>query len=345
MSDKLSGLTDEAARLAWAEHLHHAGDPLGGFVIDSLRQRAWERAGRQGRLPEPVGPRGERARAVEERLIEGALALCDASGQRLVDACAVRGGLVESVSTDAARWCAGKARILAHAPVVHLELSGPVGDLFLGDALSGLIAVDLRRTDLDLRAALDLAKSPSSSSLRWLALPALPDEVLAPLAASPWLLDVSYTGLVPARSLAETLEAIHGPRPWLRQPIEPSWELLTPLPRVLRRLRFQQLRHSGPDASSPPLTRGRPQADGAAVADYLRRSPIFVASPGRVRDVFDPSLRAGSASLRTDGVYAWNEDLAHYVERWHVSLPEGLLAHGRQLGWAPPIGLSLRTFS
>lgn len=84
------------------------------------------------------------------------------------------------------------------------------------------------------------------------------------------------------------------------------------------------------------LVRERPGQDEAAIVNYLRRGTIFIYSPGVVFDVLDGSGPIGSGSIRTDGVWAWPDDLPHYVERYHVALPNEFVEHARALGWTPP---------
>ena len=65
------------------------------------------------------------------------------------------------------------------------------------------------------------------------------------------------------------------------------------------------------------------------VVAYLRSGTTLVYSPGRDDDVLDSNKSSGSASVATDGVYAWPRTLAYYVETYDVELtvlrPAGLL--------------------
>jgi hypothetical protein len=340
-------LLGEPERLAWASHRHAMGDPLGGYILDAVHSRAWVRSGRQGPPPERVGPDAALARTLERQLEEEALALTTPDGERALDACRVHGGLVESVTADAGRFLQGAERLRQRLPLLHLQVKGPVGELLSSPALRGLVALDLRETDLDEAAARVLARNPAAAALRWLDLPALGPGAAAALASSPWLLGLRWAPLSSPQSAA--LQAVHGPRPWLDSgSSRPDWDLLGELRRTPWRIRLRELRHSGPGPDAPSLhdrLRERGEPDEPAIVDYLAQAPLLVASPGRVRDVLDPQTRAGSASVRTDGVYAWTEDLAHYVGRWHLRLPDELLQHGRALGWEIPRGLDVRSFS
>jgi hypothetical protein len=83
----------------------------------------------------------------------------------------------------------------------------------------------------------------------------------------------------------------------------------------------------------------RPDAhpDRDRIVAYLRGG-IGLAGVGRyVEDVLDPTARpALTPSPKTDGVWLWREDLAHYVARHHVALPDEFVAHMRANGWAVP---------
>lgn len=64
------------------------------------------------------------------------------------------------------------------------------------------------------------------------------------------------------------------------------------------------------------------------VLEYLRRGKLFVGSPGPVADVLDSSCGfIGTASIRTDGVWAWRDDTVHYVEIHGLELPAEFLRH------------------
>lgn len=62
------------------------------------------------------------------------------------------------------------------------------------------------------------------------------------------------------------------------------------------------------------------------VAAYLRRGNLLVASPGVVFDVLQRHTPIGSGSILTDGVWAWTDTLAYYLETYHLALPDAFLA-------------------
>ncbi|MGW4545355.1 hypothetical protein ACWEN4_03135 [Streptomyces violaceorubidus] len=41
-------------------------------------------------------------------------------------------------------------------------------------------------------------------------------------------------------------------------------------------------------------------------------------------------------SLLTDGVWLWRDDLAYYVDRYHLALPGDFVAYVGELGYSPP---------
>lgn len=98
---------------------------------------------------------------------------------------------------------------------------------------------------------------------------------------------------------------------------------------------FAELRH-GDKRGTKLANVCRPEAhpDEAAIVRYLQQASTLIASPGPVRDVLAPELGyIGTASIQTDGVFCWPADLAHYVARYHIALPETFLAHGRARHW------------
>lgn len=92
-----------------------------------------------------------------------------------------------------------------------------------------------------------------------------------------------------------------------------------------------------PNAPSLAQLRGRRKPDQKAeVVAYLLKAPVLIMSPGRDEDVLDPSKRAGSRSILTDGVYAWPKTLAYYVDTYDVELPEDFESHMRRRAWKVP---------
>jgi hypothetical protein len=91
------------------------------------------------------------------------------------------------------------------------------------------------------------------------------------------------------------------------------------------------------DPSWPPEQRRR-------CIDYLRHGAVWMSFLGFSYCRFRcgvPAQEMGCSTL-TDGVWAWPEGLAHYVERHAVRLPEDFIAHIDQ-NFAMPSDLTQRT--
>lgn len=73
-----------------------------------------------------------------------------------------------------------------------------------------------------------------------------------------------------------------------------------------------------------------------AIAGYLREQPRAILSMGFSVDLLDPSQFAGSPSIRADGVFAWHDTLAHYLDRDDVPLPAAFEEHVRERVGAGP---------
>jgi hypothetical protein len=101
---------------------------------------------------------------------------------------------------------------------------------------------------------------------------------------------------------------------------------------------FVELGYSNhPNAPSLVLSRGkRATPRKEEVVAYLRSGMTFVFSPGLDEDVLDPSKHADSASVLTDGVYAWQKTLAYYVDTYDVELPAEFEAHMQRNRWTIP---------
>jgi hypothetical protein len=100
---------------------------------------------------------------------------------------------------------------------------------------------------------------------------------------------------------------------------------------------FRELKHGSPTGPSlQESVRAKATPDAPYAVHYLRECAIFIAAMGSVRDVLDPaSPRIGSPSIRTDGVWCWPSDLAHYLEKYNVELPRAFIEHGRTRNWEP----------
>jgi len=106
---------------------------------------------------------------------------------------------------------------------------------------------------------------------------------------------------------------------------------------------FRELKHGrseGPSLREVVRKSGEPGE--SRIATYLRKSPILLHAVGPVRDVLEPNGGFICApNVHTDGVYAWPEDLAYYIERYHVALPAEFLAHGAAMKWRAPANVDI----
>jgi len=80
---------------------------------------------------------------------------------------------------------------------------------------------------------------------------------------------------------------------------------------------FPSLREVPHDILSP--------SDAMKVADYLDGCPVWIASPGLVMSCVNSDEVAGTLSLRTNGKWAWQDTMAHYVRRLRISPPTQFL--------------------
>ncbi|MEN0062735.1 MAG: hypothetical protein AAGA48_11335 [Myxococcota bacterium] len=98
---------------------------------------------------------------------------------------------------------------------------------------------------------------------------------------------------------------------------------------------FRELPHGDPEG--PSLVESRrflPLAHQPQIVAYLRQAPLLEASTEPVADVLESSAEAiGTASVRTDGLYCWPDDLPGYLERYNVALPPVFLGHLAARGW------------
>ncbi|MFB7342177.1 hypothetical protein ACFCZ6_19185 [Streptomyces hydrogenans] len=84
--------------------------------------------------------------------------------------------------------------------------------------------------------------------------------------------------------------------------------------------------------------RGEGDRDERSLARYLREGGIVAVTGTRLYDVLSPERELiGGLSLLTDGQWFWYSDLAHYVERYHVTLDPRFVQHARSGNWCPPL--------
>jgi len=105
---------------------------------------------------------------------------------------------------------------------------------------------------------------------------------------------------------------------------------------------FRELRHGKPNGPSLRQSVAKEAApDEAKVVAYLKAGKLLVAAPGIVKDALAPAGPIGSASILTDGAYAWPEDFAYYVARYHVRPPADFAAHMASRDWQVPSDLAV----
>ncbi|WP_028815349.1 hypothetical protein [Streptomyces flavidovirens] len=101
---------------------------------------------------------------------------------------------------------------------------------------------------------------------------------------------------------------------------------------------YRELGHGRSDGPSlHAAVRDEGGQDEKSLARYLREGAALAATGTRVHDVLSPEHELiGGLSLLTDGQWFWYSDLAHYVERYHVTLDERFIQHARSRNWSPP---------
>lgn len=71
--------------------------------------------------------------------------------------------------------------------------------------------------------------------------------------------------------------------------------------------------------------------DSAVVAHYLGSAKPFFDVMEAVRDPLDRAVTiSGGSSLICDGAWLWRYDLAYFVSRYRVAVPEEFVRHARE---------------
>lgn len=106
-------------------------------------------------------------------------------------------------------------------------------------------------------------------------------------------------------------------------------------------IRFRELAYNSDDSQGLPslkdYTSDQPQEYEEDIARYLESAPVFSGVGKAVGDVLDPNAAAVlfPGSL-TDGYYVWPAELAYYVRKYHVRVPQQLIERMKTMDWQPP---------
>lgn len=100
---------------------------------------------------------------------------------------------------------------------------------------------------------------------------------------------------------------------------------------------FRELRHGMPEAQQiNSLVSEKPQENEELIINYLKEGVLFIATTGFVEDVLKPGQLICCPHILTDGVWAWPADLAYYVEKYHVQLPNEFVKFMKGRNWIVP---------
>ncbi|CAM5475052.1 hypothetical protein STENM327S_08287 [Streptomyces tendae] len=92
------------------------------------------------------------------------------------------------------------------------------------------------------------------------------------------------------------------------------------------------------DGTIEDAVRSSADNDERRLVAYLRRGSAIWSETGAQADVLDPEgpTLVSAGSLLTDGVWLWRDDLAYYVDKYHLVLPGDFVKRARELDYRPP---------
>lgn len=107
---------------------------------------------------------------------------------------------------------------------------------------------------------------------------------------------------------------------------------------------FSELPHGIPSGGSLRSLLSRcSQENEEKIVNYLRNGKCWVACPGIAKDVLsEVDIIIGAPHTLTDGVWAWPNDLAYYVEKYHITLPKDFMTHLANNEWKVPEVMNLK---
>jgi len=100
---------------------------------------------------------------------------------------------------------------------------------------------------------------------------------------------------------------------------------------------FRELSHGDPQGPSLRLSQQSYASEHeTSLLNYLTHGVAYIVSPGPTWDVLDESGPVGTGTVLTDGEWAWPDDLIHYLEKYHVALPDEFVEHAIANHWHVP---------
>ena len=99
---------------------------------------------------------------------------------------------------------------------------------------------------------------------------------------------------------------------------------------------FKEMPHGKDNSPSIKEVIGKEQKEYIdKIYEYLSSGIILVTSPGVATDVIKPDVgEIGTISAMTDGIWLWPSDLAYYVKKYGVKLPEEFIETMRNNNWS-----------
>jgi len=79
-----------------------------------------------------------------------------------------------------------------------------------------------------------------------------------------------------------------------------------------------------------------PQPDEEKIVAYLGGGVGIAGRGGYLRDVLNPSFVGLTSDTLTDGIYVWASYLPYYVKKYHLKIPDAVVAHMRANDWTIP---------
>ena len=73
------------------------------------------------------------------------------------------------------------------------------------------------------------------------------------------------------------------------------------------------------------------------ICNYLSNGTTLIVSPGITLDILDEAAGvAGTGSSCTDGIWLWPDDLAYYVRKYNIALPDDFINTMKFNNWSNP---------
>jgi hypothetical protein len=105
----------------------------------------------------------------------------------------------------------------------------------------------------------------------------------------------------------------------------------------IERLKFLDRKKAAANAKVNDSAQRMPHPEKAKILKYLRSAPrLYLLTSVLDNDLDVRGILVGRYDIATDGVWAWSVDVADYVKKQNLKLPDDFIERMRRCKWVVP---------